>query len=187
MNKHVGNVIPGNHSKVSPGGELVRDFIASGKYVLINSLPCVTGGPFTRFEPNDPSDSNRKSALDLVIGSKTLVNYIEKVVIDSEQVITPFRSKAKTRALTFPDHYAVVITFNNIPKSKRTVKNGVRKTVWNMKKKGGWEVYFRETDHNKVLDHISHTQTTDMNVISKKVNRELDNIKYKAFGKCSIK
>ena len=54
FNKHVRDIIPGNYVKVSPGVELVRDFLASGKYVLVNSLAIVTGGPFTRFDQRAP-------------------------------------------------------------------------------------------------------------------------------------
>ena len=31
MNKHVRNIIPGNHDKVSPGGMLVRELLDTGK------------------------------------------------------------------------------------------------------------------------------------------------------------
>ena len=70
MNKLVGNIIKGNHEKISVGGALVRELLSSGKYVLVNSLDNVEGGPFTRYEPNDFNNREKRSCLDLAIISK---------------------------------------------------------------------------------------------------------------------
>ena len=43
LNKHVGDVIPGNNSKRSFGGNKVRDLIKTGKYTLVNAASKVTG------------------------------------------------------------------------------------------------------------------------------------------------
>ena len=45
LNRHLGSEIPGNSSKVSYGGELVNEFLESGKYVLVNSTEKVKEGP----------------------------------------------------------------------------------------------------------------------------------------------
>ena len=37
FNKMVGDIVPGNKPKISHGGYLVREFLASNKYVLLNS------------------------------------------------------------------------------------------------------------------------------------------------------
>ena len=58
---------------------MVRDFLDSGKYVLINATEKVKGGPWTR---EDPADIDNKSVLDLVITSAELVKYIEYMEID---------------------------------------------------------------------------------------------------------
>ena len=104
-------------------------------------------------------------------------------MIDSEQQETPFRSKGKSKnSLVFPDHYAIVVTFKYIPTIRDTVKNCVRSTVWNLNKKGGWEIYFKETNKNKALNSILSIVNNDSNVINSKNDRELTNVKFKAFG-----
>ena len=50
MNRKVGNVeygVKGNTSKTSYGGQLIRNMVKSGQYVLINNLDLVVGGPWT--------------------------------------------------------------------------------------------------------------------------------------------
>ena len=53
MNKHVGDIIEGNHEKVTHGDKLIRELLNTKKYVLIDSTSKVKGGPFTRYEPNE--------------------------------------------------------------------------------------------------------------------------------------
>ena len=36
LNKHVGDLIEGNHDKVTAGGKLVRDFLSNNEYILVN-------------------------------------------------------------------------------------------------------------------------------------------------------
>ena len=67
MHRAIGSSVPGNHAKVSFGGSLVNELLESGKYVLVNSLDKVTGGPWTRIYPANP---NKKSVLDLVTVSE---------------------------------------------------------------------------------------------------------------------
>ena len=74
FNKHIGNVVKDNHDKVTAGGKLVREFLLNEKYVLLNSCDMVENGPFTRIDPSDPNNNERKSCLDLVIMSKYLMN-----------------------------------------------------------------------------------------------------------------
>ena len=63
MNKHVGEIIKGNHSKVSYGGKLIRELLNTKKYVLLNSTNKVKGGPYTRYNPTNPEDHESKSCL----------------------------------------------------------------------------------------------------------------------------
>ena len=79
MNKHVGNIIKGNHQKVSFGGKLVTDLVSSGRYVLLNASNKVSGGPFTRFDPATPKDETAMSCLDLVIASQGIVKYLDSL------------------------------------------------------------------------------------------------------------
>ena len=47
-NKHVGNDeygIKGNHDKISRGGKLIRELLATKEYVLVNNTEKAVGGP----------------------------------------------------------------------------------------------------------------------------------------------
>ena len=43
------------------------------------------GGPFTRKDPSFPNDEKKKSCLDLVLISKDLYRYVEKLFIDKNE------------------------------------------------------------------------------------------------------
>ena len=73
FNKHVGNIIRGNHDKVTSERILVRDFLQNSDYVLLNSTTKVIGGLFTREDPSDPKDESKKSCINLIMMSKELV------------------------------------------------------------------------------------------------------------------
>ena len=105
FNNHVGNTIPGNHLKVSHGGKLVQHFIEGDNYVLVNASDKVIGGPYTRYDPSEPNNEVKKSALDFVIVSKVLYEFIESLVIDKDLQWTPNRPNGKNQ-LKFTDHYA---------------------------------------------------------------------------------
>ena len=79
QNKHVGDIIDGNHEKVTFGGQLIRNMLKSDKFVLVNSTSKVIGGPFTRYDPSDPKCDIKKSCLDLAIMSKELLKYLDKM------------------------------------------------------------------------------------------------------------
>ena len=188
FNKAVGNIIPGNNEKVSFGGNLIRKFIESEKYILVNSSNKTMNGPYTRFDPSAPDDDSKKSALDLVIISKNLEFYLEEMRIDKNLNFTPFRSKPKSKDLIYSDHYALLLCFKNIQvDNKVNVRNGVRHICWNTNKKDGWKNYFRETNMNKNLDKVMSTKGSNPNAMIKKIEKEVTNIKYKVFGKVSSK
>ena len=107
MNKHIGNDdlgVSGNHSKISSGGELLRGFLSSGKYICLNNSPKTTGGPFTRYDPSKPLEEESMSCLDLVIVSKALEPFIESLVIDSEMKYSPMPPVSKTKSV-YSDHF----------------------------------------------------------------------------------
>ena len=79
LNKYVGDVVEGNHSRVTFGGQLIRDLLSTEKYILVNSTNKVEGGPFTRYDPSDPNCSAKKSCLDLFIISRELIKHVEKL------------------------------------------------------------------------------------------------------------
>ena len=47
LNKHVGDLVKDNHSKVSVGGNLVRNYLTNKSYTLLNASDKTLGGPFT--------------------------------------------------------------------------------------------------------------------------------------------
>ena len=90
-------------------------------------------------------------------------------------------------SMKYPDHYAILTRFKNIPLRKNKVKNGVRETMWNTRKPGGWQRYFKETDKNKVFDRIANVSDKDVEKTFQEIEKELTKIKHKSFGKISIK
>ena len=82
INKKLGNdeyCIKDNHEEISYGGMLVRKLIASGEYGYANNTDKVEGGPFTRI---NPANEENKTLLDVIILSKSLVKFLDKLIID---------------------------------------------------------------------------------------------------------
>ena len=133
LNKHVGDVVEGNHSKVTFGGQLIRDLLSTEKYILVNSNSTnkVEGGPFTRY----PNCSAKKSCLDLFIISRELIKHVEKLVIDTNFTMTPCRPISRTKVV-YPDHYASLLTFKNLPLKSKQKTGGPKFTMWNTNKEG---------------------------------------------------
>ena len=84
------------------------------------------------------------------------------MVIDSELENTPHRIKSKTE-IVYTDHYAILVSFKDIPLKGKKVTNGVREVIWNTKKEGGWDAYYHETDENSKLDVIANMKIADTN------------------------
>ena len=64
--------------------------------------------------------------------------------------------------------------------------NGVRENIWNTKRKGGWARYNEETKNNKELDKVQYIEDNDIEAEAKGIERELDKVKAKVFGKVSV-
>ena len=96
LNKHIGDLVQGNSSKVSYGGKLLRDFLEEKEYVLVNSMSKVIGGPFTRYDPSVPNRNDMKSCLDLIIISKSLCKYLKKIEIDKDFRFTAKRASNRS-------------------------------------------------------------------------------------------
>ena len=139
LNRHIGRAVRDNHEKTSVAGKLLIDWIGSSNYVIVNSLDCEKGGPFTHYSPSEPQNNEKKSLLDYVIVSPGLVQYINKLEIDNSLNWTP--CKSINGILKFPDHYALHLEFKNIPMRNTDFLPGRKKTVWNTKKRNGWEQY----------------------------------------------
>ena len=99
--------VEGNNAKVSYGGQLIRDLINAGDYVLLHRLSIAKGGPCTRVCPG----AGGPSCLDLAIASRELVQYVKAVQVDSERLYTPRRAVSKKGkiGLTYTDHFPVLV------------------------------------------------------------------------------
>ena len=110
-NRLIGNIVPNNSEKISYGGSLIREFLESDDYTLLNGTEKVVGGPWTRI---DLADESCKSVLDILIISNDLYKYVETMEIDEKRLITPFKNN-KDKSLTYSDHLSLLVTFKNIP------------------------------------------------------------------------
>ena len=120
FNKHIGNDelgVTGNHDKISFGGHLVRDLLSSGEFELVNNSEKARGGPFTRFSPSEPNNTERKSCLDFAIVSSNLMRYVKELIIDSSNQFQISRVTAANGGLrlTHTDHYTLILKLKNIP------------------------------------------------------------------------
>merc|ERR1711954_34867 len=118
--------------------------------------------------------------------SEDLEKYVETMVIDNKRVFTPFTRKGNV--LKYTDHYAIVIKFSGIPSNKeKTEKRHEKIVTWNLNKANGWKQYRDLTTNNRKLDSIASSQTEDPDEILHDIEKELNSVKYKAFGKVKVK
>ena len=144
----------------------------------------VEGGPFTRFDPNDPQNDSKKSLLDIVVVSNELGKYIGKLEIDKNQQWTPY--KVEKDKLKFPDHYAVKITLQNIPIRRKQFQPGGRETKWNLKRENGWGNYLKKTENNPTLWKAAQMITDEPEDILKVIEKETNKVKHASFGKITF-
>ena len=79
-----------------------------------------------------------------------------------------------------------MMTFQNLPKRKKENKN--KETVWNLAREGGWSKYMEESNKQSiVLAKIVDDEEKSVEEIMDKFNKIHEQIKYKAFGKVTIK
>ena len=183
MNRAIGNDqygIQGNKSKVSFGGQLIRNILKDGRYVLINNLDMVEGGPWTW---TDRKDNKRQSCLDLAIISSSLLPFLHKVEIDKDKKFTPRRVlKRKQNIMTiFTDHFSLKIELKGIP--RRTDCDKIE-AGWNLGKPGGWKAYKTITDEvSDKVKNIVGQEDLDVNSVLKKIYAIDTKVKFRAFGK----
>ena len=174
----------GNHSKISCGGKLVRELLATEDYCLVNNMTNAKGGPFTRVDPADP---NIKSCLDLLICSIGLRPFIESLIIDSNREHTMKRAVFKNGkfCITYSDHFTLILKMKNLPRNHTRKEKQIR---WNLKKQGGWELYkeLAEEKSDKMIEVIDDTSKSIEEVV-KKFERMHNDIKFEAFGKVTLK
>ena len=135
MNKHVGDIIEGNHEKVTHGGKLIRELLNTKKYVLINSTNKVKGGPFTRYDPAAPNEEDSKSCLDLIMVSRELLKYVKELIIDKNLNFTPGRPIGGKK-MCYPDHYGILFIMKNIPLATGRNSHSEKFKMWNLNRMG---------------------------------------------------
>ena len=114
LNRHISNtVVKENHDKVSVGGKLLVEFLQNDRYVLVNATDKLSGGIFTRYDKSDPSNDSKKSLLDLIIVSKNLMKYVDRLEVDNMLQWTPFRVLKDQKK--YSDHYALHLVLKSIP------------------------------------------------------------------------
>ena len=183
FNRHLGNSIPGNLPTVSYGGKLINSFLESPKYKLLNATNKTVGGPWTR---TDPAHEESKSILDYVIVSSDLEKYLVKMEIDKDRRFTAFK-RNKDGKLSFPDHFAIELLFEGIPRRNEKIKLGKNYTIWNTNKQDGWSKYKELTTNNMKLDRVATDSIENPDIIMSIIERELNDVKHKAFGKVKVK
>ena len=189
LNKQVGNDrlgVAGNHPEVSAGGHLIRDLLDSGDWALVNNLEeKVEGGPFTREDPA----TGHLSCLDLWVCTTSLIPHIKILTIDKERRLTmarPVRRRGSWQ-LVHSDHFAMILSLQNLP-TRRRGEERKKDTVWNLKKKDGWEKYkFLTKKMSEKIKAVVQDETLDMEEVMEKVEKIDNRIKFNAFGKTSKK
>ena len=121
--------------------------------VMLLSFCKVEGGPFTRYDPSKPNDEGRKSCLELVIVSRNLFKYVDKLIIDKKLALTPGRVISQTKII-YPDHYSLILKFKNIPLKPQKSLAGAKYSTWNTNKEGGWAKYKDITEENSKIDEV---------------------------------
>ena len=184
LNRHLGKFIPGNNEKTSYAGRLLIEFLEKGDYILLNATNKSKNGPFTRYEKNDPNNNNKKSALDLVIISKEIEQYVVELNIDKDLNWTPAQShKGK---LKHSDHYSLLVTFD-IPMFNTKYKPTKKNVIWNTNKRDGWEKYKEITENNKELDRVTTIDSDDPEIVWNIIDKQMTKAKFASFGKVKIK
>ena len=195
MNKHIGCDelgVKGSHEKISFGGELIRDFIASGDYICLNNSHKASGGPFTRFDPSNPEKKENMSCLSLVIVSKKLEPFIEKLEIDYNKTFSPIRALSKTKSVT-SDHFPLIVTFAANFCTNISVKKPDCFTMWNTNKEGGWEKFKELTEDDDKFDKAFENEDTNDEIAlttsetMNKIEKIMNTVQYTAFGKVKRK
>merc|ERR1712008_182360 len=72
--------------------------------------------------------------------------FIEQLMIDSDKKITPVRMRKTKKEMkkTFSDHFSVLLTISDLPKSKKEKEE--KQVKWNLAKYKGWERYKEVSD-----------------------------------------
>ena len=172
--------VQGNHPKISYGGKLVRELLEGDEYILANNCETTKGGPWTWV---CRGNGNIKSCLDLVIFSADLLPYFRNMVIDTKHEFSPARVRQKNGKLRMihPDHFPIVVTFENIPTQRVKVE---KVGYWKLNTPDGWKKYEAMTnDAMEKMDEIIENKSLTIEEVKRKTDAIQTKIKFRAFGK----
>ena len=105
--------------------------------------------------------------------------------VDSSRRITPKRVIARRGKMTVrhTDHFSLEIKLK-MPEKAEEKKN---KTLWNLKKPGGWETYEKLTDDIAVdLEQIIEDEDKDIDTVLRRIDELQEKVKFKSFGKSKV-
>ena len=182
MNRHVGDIIPGNDDRVSFGGSLWRDLLSVGEFHLLNAAQDkVRGGPFTWFRPG----GGARSALSLWIVCSDTLPHVELLTIDDLKDITPFRVKGRkdNRTQIYSDHVGTMVKLVNLDK----IPNRHKTTSWSFKGPGVWEKYKEESQHTGTRLSRKLEAIDDLEKADKLFEKEMKALYYKCFKRITTK
>ena len=171
LNLHIGDAVRGNDPAVSKGGKFLIDLLKQLGLEILNNK--AEGDPFTHYDVS----SGNKRVLDLIISNAG--DKHEKVEIDNEKLITPYRIRVSQGVETrlYTDHLSLQGEMD-----VRRVAGPKKMKVWRISKPGGREEYLRLTDEasEELTKIILETEDTD--VMLARINELIQQVKMKAFG-----
>ena len=185
MNVHVGNDewgVNGNHSKVSYGGQLVREFIKNNNFTILNNI--ADGGPWTWVQRGKETV---RSCLDLAICSENLLPFVKSVLIDKNQKFTPRRIVRRNKKFVsvYTDHFPIEVILAGMPRRKTLCE---KSSTWNLGKPEGWKVYKELTDKAAAkIEDIVNNNNIEMDNAVKQIETINKDIKFVAFGKTRVR
>ena len=175
--------VAGNKTNISYGGQLLRDLLATERYVLLNGLTLAQGGPWTWV---DRSNSAVKSCLDLGIVSAGLVPFVTTFLIDKEQQFTPMRGRKTKNGIksTYSDHFSVELIFTGLQRAGRAdQEEEEERSDWNLRKIGGWEEYEKQTDNiASKVESILENEDISVDERMRRIEKVDNKAKFAAFG-----
>ena len=181
LNRHIGDLIEGNDNRVSFGGQLWRNILHRGDFVLVNAMKeKVKGGPFTWHRPGGAA----RSALSLWIVCNDTLPHVESLAIDDKKEITPFRVTGRrgNKKKVYSDHNSTTLTLNQMNKAPPRFK----RTAWSMKN-ADWKYYREETREAGIEIANKIESIEDVEKIDKLTTKVVEGLYRKCFKKVTIK
>ena len=189
FNRQVGDYIPGNKLTVDYGGRAVRAELDLHDMFLVNAdRDKVVGGPATWVRPGNARD--QQSALDLWIACPDLNQRVQKLEIDSQLLITPYRvTKPGGRVkITYTDHRMTGIVIKGINKPPPLQK--YQTWAW---READWGAYAASSRRaagrfaRRVRAAADRAEGVDVEEVDRGVRQEMKKLAFKHFKRITVK